>query len=53
MAGTIEELMKIKDEALENISTLSKEELFLFNEFLVDLLKRCNREMRYRWKEES
>lgn len=52
MAGTIKELIKIKEEALENIPTLSKDDLFLLSEFLVDLLKNCNREIRHRWKED-
>ena len=51
MAGTVEELMKIKDEAMEDIHTLTKEELFLFNEFLIDLLRHVNREMRHVMKE--
>lgn len=51
MAGTIEELIKIKEEALESIPNLTKEELFLFNEFLIDLLKSVNREMRHIMKE--
>jgi len=47
MAGTIEELMKIKEDALDSIPELTKDELFLFNEFLVDLLKSVNREIRH------
>jgi len=47
MAGTVKQLMLIKEEALENIPTLTKEELFLFNEFLIDLLSSVNREMRH------
>ncbi len=47
MAGTIEELMSIKEEALENIPNLTEEELFWFNEFLIDLLYHVNREMRH------
>jgi hypothetical protein len=51
MAGTIEQLMEIKSVALDSIPTLSKEELFLFNEFLIDLLSSVNREMRHVMKE--
>ena len=47
MAGTIEKLMKIKEEALDSIPTLTEEELFHFNEFLIDLLSAVNREMLY------
>ena len=51
MAGTVEQLMVIKDDALESIPTLTKEELFLFNEFLIDLLSAVNREMRHVMRE--
>lgn len=47
MAGAIDELLKIKEEALEYIPNLSENELFMFNDFLMDLLSAVNREMRY------
>jgi len=49
MAGTTEELMKYKEDILESIQNLSPEELFLFNEFLIDILRRVNREIGWRF----
>ena len=48
MAGQLDELLNIKEEALENIPTLTDDELYLFNEFLVDLLFATNKQIRNR-----
>jgi len=48
MAGTIEELLDIKREAIESLNNLSDEELILLNEFLIDLLYHTNKELKIR-----
>jgi hypothetical protein len=48
MTGTIEELISIKEESLELLSTLTNEELSLFNNYLIELLSGVNKEMRNR-----
>jgi hypothetical protein len=53
MSGSIEELIKIENEAIESIPTLTEYELFLFNKFLIKLLESTNREMRYRLYEKE